>query len=77
MANTYTVDEVLKIVKVRIKGSSLRAVAKDMEISPAYLHDLVNKRRAISEAIAEKLGFERIVKTEVVFKKVPGGQDGK
>ena len=33
MANTYTVDEVLKIVKVRIKGSSLRAVAKDMEIS--------------------------------------------
>ena len=70
MAKTYTSDEVLKAIKKRMEGSSIREAAEGYGISAAYLHDILRGKRAISKNAAEKFGFEQIVKKEVVFKEV-------
>jgi hypothetical protein len=38
-----------------------RAAARDLKISQAYLHDLLNARREFSGPMLEKLGLERVV----------------
>jgi hypothetical protein len=70
MANMITSEDILEIIGKRIKESSLRTVAKEIEVSPAYLSDVMRNRRSVSDTIAGKFGFERIVKTEVVFRKM-------
>jgi plasmid maintenance system antidote protein VapI len=61
---------VLDVIKARIGKSSLRTVARELELSAAYLSDVVRGRRAVSDTIAYKFGFDREIKTEVVFTKV-------
>lgn len=68
MAKTFTAEEVLNVIGEKIKGSSLRKVAKEISVSPAYLSDIMKKRRDISDFIAAQFGFERTVTRVVVFK---------
>jgi hypothetical protein len=71
IANTYTEEDVLEVIRARIADAdSLREVARQVEMSPAYLSDIKLGRRGISGEVAAKFGFERIVTTEIVFKKV-------
>jgi transcriptional regulator with XRE-family HTH domain len=70
MKTILTSDEILEQIREVISTSSLRQVAKDMGISAPYLSDILLGRRMISENVARVLGYERSVKTEVVFKKV-------
>ncbi len=44
----------------KIQKSSLRATALELKFSAPYLSDVVNGNRAVSDRLAEKLGFERI-----------------
>lgn len=45
---------------VRTTGSQ-KKVAESLGISPQYLNDVLAGRREISEALAERLGYRRIV----------------
>lgn len=42
------------------KAMSLRKVGDSLGVSAAYIYDLVNKRRGISESLAGKLGFSLV-----------------
>ena len=52
MGKTYlTEDEVRDIIRERTKESSLRKVAGEMQLSPAYLSDILSGRRDISDRV--------------------------
>ena len=51
----------IKILRRRIAQSTLRAVARDLGISPAYLSDAMHGNRDPGPKILEALGLERIV----------------
>lgn len=52
-----TKDEVLRIIKLRLKGKTQVTLAEELNISPGYLCDILAGKRGISEMLAEKLGF--------------------
>jgi len=45
--------------QIKTKGSQ-KAVAEEIDISPAYLGDILKGRRDLSDNVVEKLGYERI-----------------
>lgn len=57
-----THTQALKIIQqmVRDRGSKV-AVAKELDISPGYMADILSGRKAISDAVARKLGYRRVV----------------
>lgn len=59
---TISREEAIKIISamVRAKGSQVKA-AKELDISPAYLGDIIGGRRMISDSVARKLGYKRVV----------------
>jgi len=52
------VELIRKIVKE--KGSQV-AAAKHLNISPAYLGDILKGARPVSGQVARKLGFQRVI----------------
>jgi len=58
--NTITHDEMkTKILAVVKSAGSQYAAAKQLDISAAYLSDILAGKRAISDSLARKLGFRR------------------
>lgn len=57
---TFTDAEVLMALRKRIKGMSVRQAGATFGVSGAYIHDVLHKRRGISEKIGNALGFELI-----------------
>jgi len=57
-------EQIRKIVKA---AGSQFAAAQQMDISPAYLNDILKGRRAISDQLARRLGFRR----EMVYRHNP------
>lgn len=54
-------NDVLKELKKRVdKAGTLFEAAKELQISPSYLSDILNKNRPLSDNILSKLGFERV-----------------
>lgn len=47
------------------EGSQVKA-AKRLDISPAYLGDILKGNRPISESVAQKLGYKRVVSYEPI-----------
>lgn len=45
--------------RIRSKGSQ-KAVAAELEISPAYLNDILMGKRNLSDNVLEKLGYEKV-----------------
>ncbi len=65
MANKeeITQEELLDVIRQMVGSwGSQKAVADHLEISNAYMSDILANRRPISSAIARKLGYKRIVK---------------
>jgi hypothetical protein len=50
-----------------VDESSLRKTAKEYQLSPAYLSDILNERRDVSEYVAGLFGFDKEVTTVVKF----------
>jgi hypothetical protein len=67
MAKKLSIADVLLKLKARIAASSLRKVAAEIQVSPAYLSDVMRGRRDISHNLASKL---RLRRTQVVVKTV-------
>ncbi len=44
----------------RVKTASYRKVAEVLGVSGAYIHDILKRRRGITEKLAGELGFELV-----------------
>jgi hypothetical protein len=55
-------NPVLEKIKEMVETAGSQAqIAEELEISPSYLHDILKGKREISNAIAIKVGYERII----------------
>ena len=55
--NSLVIDELKE--QIRARGSQ-KAFADEIDLSPAYINDIIKGRRDLSDNVIEKLGFERI-----------------
>lgn len=69
MGKWLTEDDVRVVIREETKKSSLRKTAKAYHLSAAYLSDILTGRRDVSEYVAGLFGFDKMVMTEVKFKK--------
>lgn len=71
MAKELTQDDVLEAIRKETAKSSLRKVAIDIEVSAAFLSDVLRGRRDVSDKVAEAFGFIREVRItkQVVFRR--------
>jgi plasmid maintenance system antidote protein VapI len=61
--NEITQEEILEIIKQMVsKWGTQRAVADHLEISNAYMSDIIAGKRLVSDEVAKRLGYTRIVK---------------
>lgn len=70
MPKTFTQEEVLDVIRRDVNASSARQVAIRIGVSAAYLGDIINGNRPVSEFVASSFGFEREIQTTVVFRKI-------
>ena len=64
-----TEDQVRDEIREKTKASSLRRIAKEYGLSPAYLSDILSGQRGVSEKVAGIFGFYKTVTTEVTFRR--------
>jgi transcriptional regulator with XRE-family HTH domain len=61
-ATALSQPEMLGLITAMVKRwGSQNSVAARLDITPQYLSDIRLGRREISEKVAEKLGYERVV----------------
>jgi len=58
---TYSVEQIVAILKKRQGQRTLTDFAKSLGITKVYLSDIYRKRRDPGPAILEYLGFEKLV----------------
>lgn len=59
--NTFSEDQVYQVLLVKAQElGSQKELAKFLGISPQYVSDLIYKRRELSTAIINKLGFRKL-----------------
>ena len=60
-------EKAIELIKkiVHEEGSQFKA-ARRLDISPAYLGDIIKGNRPISASVAQKLGFKRVVSYEPI-----------
>jgi hypothetical protein len=51
----------LQILKARLGKGSQAELARELDVSPQYLHDVLNGRREPGRKILKALGVERVV----------------
>jgi hypothetical protein len=54
----YSDSEVLMALRRATKGISVRKAGEVFGVSGAYIHDVLKRRRGISEKLASQLGYE-------------------
>ena len=69
MGKTYSIEDVLGVIRREVEGSSLRAAGGKVGLSAAYLSDILHNRRDVSDEVAKKFGFRKIVTTKVWFER--------
>jgi plasmid maintenance system antidote protein VapI len=61
--NEITHEEILEIIRMMVsKWGSQKAVADHLEISNAYMSDILNENRDVSDSVAKRLGYSRVIK---------------
>ena len=59
---TITYDEMVKVlIQKRIDAGSPAIAADELEISRQYFNDMIRGRRDISDNVARKLGYRRVM----------------
>ena len=59
---TITHEKALELIKAIVREErSQFAAAKRLDIRPAYLSDILSGKRGISENVARKLGYRRVI----------------
>lgn len=54
-------ETLIKILEAAVVLSSQKTVAKNLGISQQFICDVLKKRRGISERLAKKMGYKKIV----------------
>lgn len=63
MGKEYTHTEVVAQLKARaINSNTQLLVAQQLGISPQYLSNILNNKRMISQRVARRLGYIRVVR---------------
>ena len=67
--STITYDKAIELIRSLIHqyGSQVR-VAERLDISPAFLSDILAGKRAISDNVARRLGYRRVIFFEKILK---------
>ena len=61
--NEITQEEILNVIRQMVdKWGSQKAVADHLDISNAYMSDILAGNRPVSNAVARSLGYTKIVK---------------
>jgi predicted DNA-binding protein (UPF0251 family) len=70
MQNTISQEEALDLIRrlVESEGSNTKAAAR-LDISSGYLSEILSSDRPISDKVARKLGYERVVVYKPLDKK--------
>lgn len=64
---TITQREAVELISKLVETmGSQESVARFLDISNQYLNDILRERRSVSENVAKKLGYERVV----IYKKL-------
>lgn len=65
---TITHEKAIELIRQKVKahGSQIKT-AKELDIAPAYLSDILNGRRDVSDSVARKLGYRRVIFFEKLF----------
>lgn len=59
----FTSEDMLVHIQARIcECKTQKDAAKELKISPQYLHDVLMRRREVSANLAAELGYDRIVR---------------
>lgn len=66
MSETLTERQLKDVLKAKAKQTSQRKVAAELRVSPAFMCDVLKGRRVVTERLARKLGYKRIVRFERV-----------
>lgn len=51
----------ITLLRQRLSNKSQRDLAKELDVSPQYLNDVLNERREPGESILKPLGLERVI----------------
>lgn len=62
--------ELLDIVKSRQGDRSLRAYARSLDLSAAYISDVYRGKRPVGPFLAEAMGYEPVQVTHITYKKI-------
>jgi plasmid maintenance system antidote protein VapI len=61
--NEITHEEILDTIRQMVsKWGSQRAVADHLKISNAYMSDILAEKRDVSDTVARRLGYTKVVK---------------
>lgn len=75
-----TENELVELLKQSVSpNQTQKEVASRLGISPQYLHDILWRRRSISDDVARALGFEKIISFRRIKKlaQADGAEEGK
>lgn len=62
-------NDVLRIIRKRQGQRSLRALATEVGVSPAYLSDVMLGRRPLGPRLLDHFGLERVTVTETTYRR--------
>ena len=65
----YTREHVLRMLRTRQGKRSVAALAEEMKVSRAYLHDVLTGSREPGPSILRFLGLEKQITTVTVYRK--------
>lgn len=64
MEQQFTEAILISDLRREINESSQKEVAKRLRLTPQYINDVLHQRRPVSEKMAKKLGYKRIIRFE-------------
>lgn len=60
----YNEAHVISLIAWRARQTSQKETAAFLGVSPQYLSDVLKRRRYLSETVAEKMGYRKVVRFE-------------
>jgi predicted transcriptional regulator len=66
MGERVTTRQIVQLLRNAVKMRSQREVADDLGLSPAFVCDVLKGRREVTERLARKMGYRKVVEFEKV-----------
>jgi predicted transcriptional regulator len=66
MSGRVTNKQIVQMLRNVVRMKSQREVADDLGLSPAFVCDVLKGRREVTERLAKKMGYRKVVEFEKV-----------